>query len=97
VADFQIHDAPQRTINPAHHRVFLRSISRYLYFKDNSLLKKAILRYIIYLRYLDSKRGTRPKRYWYLNPKVFYIRILRGLCDCYIRSRSFYLAKSLGK
>ena len=95
VADFQIHDAPQRAINPAHHRAFLRSITRHLYRKDKSLLRTAIRRYIIYLRYLDSKRGTRPKRYWYLNPKVLYIRILRGLCESYIKARSFYLATKL--
>jgi hypothetical protein len=44
---------------------------------------------------LDLKRGTRPKRYWYLNPKVFYVRILRGLCESYIKARSLYLAKGL--
>jgi hypothetical protein len=44
---------------------------------------------------LDFKRGTRPKRYWYLNPNVFYVRILRGLCESYIKMRSLCLAKGL--
>ncbi len=93
VADFQFHEAPQRMINPAHHRVFLRLLARHLNREKSLFLKPVLLRYILYLRYLDLKRGTHPKRYWYLQPKVFYVRILRGLCERYIKARSLYLAK----
>ena len=95
VADFQFHDAPNRMIDSAHHRVFLRSLTRYLNREKSLFLRSVLLRYILYIRYLDLKRGTRPKRYWYLNPKVFYVRILRGLCESYIKARSLYLAKGL--
>ena len=95
VADFQFHDAPKRMVNSAHHRVFLRSLTRHLNHEKSFFLRLVLQRYSHYMRYLDLKRGAHPKRYWYLSPKVFYVRILRGLCEGYIKARSFYLAKGL--
>jgi len=91
VADFQFHDAPQRRINPDHRQIFLRWIARNTFPKGN-FFRFVVLKYCLYIRFLDLKRGTRPKRYWYLNPKVFYIRILRGLCESLMNFRSSFLS-----
>ncbi len=97
VADFQIHDAPQRVIDHAHQRVFLRLIRRALHCKERYLLGLALLKYELYLRYLNLKRGVRPKRYWYMNPKVFYIRILRGMWEIYIKLLAWLFSLVFGK
>lgn len=96
VADFQIHDGAARTINPAHHRIFLRYITKGIYPKG-SFLRSVILRYCLYVRYLDFKRGVHPRRYWYLNPKVFFIRVMRGLCEGLMNIRSVYLVYTFRK
>lgn len=96
VADFQIHEGSVRIINPAHHRVFLQSITKIIY-RKGSFMRSVILRYCLYIRYLDLKRGVHPRRYWYLNPKVFYVRILRGFCESLMNIRSLFLVYSFLK
>jgi hypothetical protein len=56
VASFQFHDAPQRFIDPADHRVFLRSITRDLNREKSLFLRSATRRYILYKRYLDLEK-----------------------------------------
>lgn len=96
VADFQFHDGPARKINPAHRRLFLRLICRST-FRKGSFWRSVVLSYCLYVRYLDLKRGVRPKRYWYLNPKVFFIRIMRAICERLMSIRSVYLTYDFRK
>jgi len=98
VTDFQIHNAPHRSINPAHHTVFLRAISRRPVRKNNYLLGTASLKYTLPKRYLDlNKRGARPRRLEHINPKALFIRILHELRITYIKLKPNYLSKGFEK
>ena len=61
VTDFQIHNAPHPSINPAHPTVFLRAISRRPVRKNNYLLRAASLKFALPKRYLDLKKRRPPK------------------------------------
>ena len=82
---FSIHNTKKMHINQNHKSILMKSII------DNAS-SSTRWHYACYrscIRYLDAKRGIRPKHYWWLNPIVLSVRIAKGLLEFRFRSVPF--------
>ncbi len=81
-ASFSVHGPSGRSVGPRDVESLRRIILRDLKKKPENLLAlRALCRLSACSRYLDAKRGRRPRRFWWFDPKLLRVRLERLIAE----------------
>jgi hypothetical protein len=82
IATFAVHGPSGRTVGPRDVERLRRIILRDFKKRPEAFLAfRALSRLCACSRYLDSRRGRRPRRLWWLKPRLLHVRVKRLIAE----------------